>query len=86
MQLTVSEAGHFFVIEVRFHDGRRAHPAYVREGAPDWQSHLDEAVEHFEKVHQGLDTVNVNCARTLALAGASSPESIPEWQELHGQG
>lgn len=81
MQLKVTGNGHVFVIEVQFRDGRRAHPTFVREGTPDWQRHLDQAVEHFEKKHQGQATVNVNCAKTLALAGVGDPESIPEWPD-----
>ncbi len=82
MQLTLNQTAHVFVIEVQFRDGRRAHPAYVREGTADWKAHLDQAVEHFERVHQGQATVNVNCARTLAQAGVGDPESIPEWPNV----
>jgi|LSQX01.2.fsa_nt_gb hypothetical protein len=75
----MSEPGHYFVLEVAFHDGRRSHPAYIREGSPDWKGRLDAAVEHFENLHSGLAQVNVHCARSLAAAGVTAPERILEW-------
>ena len=81
----MSEAGHVFVIEVQFRDGRRSHPAFVREGGADWKRRLDEAVEHFEELYRGQAVVQVNYARKLSLAGVASPEAIQEWAGLPGR-
>lgn len=71
---------HVYVVEVAFRDGRRAHPAMIREGSPDWQRRLDEAVEHFEEQHAGEATVTVHYGRDLASMGVGEPERVQEWK------
>ncbi len=73
-------AGHVYVMELQFHDGRRAHPAWIQEGAPDWERHLDEAVAWFEERHKGEAVVEVHYAKSLAFAGVGDPDRVPEWR------
>lgn len=73
-------AGHVYVLEVAFRDGRRAHVAQVRQGPPGWEDLLDEAVEYFEERHAGEGIVTVHYGRDPYTLGVSDPERVPEWK------
>lgn len=73
-----------YLLEVRFHDGRRLHPVQIRRDEPDWQAQLDEAVAFFEDRYRGQAVVDVLYGRDLGSMGASEPEAVPRWRELPG--
>ena len=76
------EKPHVYVIRIDLCDGTALHPVMVHQSGPDWQRHLEEAVEYFANLYRGKGVVHIDYARNVYHAGVNDVENIMEWADF----